>query len=164
VSPRLLALLLLAAAALLHAGVGLPAAARARAASEEYARVRDDRREAQAQLAAIALRRQARARALAALDVPAPAPEQAAARLRSTLAAALRGQGVSDVRFSVRAGKAPVSALARVMAKGSYADVMELSERLLAPETGLVVEQASFRTGADGVDLELELASLGGRP
>ena len=61
-------------------------------------------------------------------------------------------------------GCQPSSALARVMAKGRYADVMDLSERLLAPETGLVVEQASFRTGADGVDLELELASLGGRP
>jgi hypothetical protein len=164
VSPRLLALLFLAGAALVHAGVGLPAAARARAAADEYARLRDDRREAQERLAAIALRRQARARALAAIAVPAPAPEEAAARLRSTLAAALRGQGVSDVRFSVRSGRPPISALARVTAKGRYPEVIALAERLLAPETALVVEQASFRTGVDGVDFELALASLGGRP
>jgi hypothetical protein len=129
-----------------------------------YARLRDARREAQAQLAAIALRRQARARALAAIAVPAPAPEEAAARLRSTLAAALRGHPVSDVRLSVRAGKSPVSARARVMAKGAYPEVMALAERLLAVESGLVVEQASFRTGVEGLDLDLALASLGGLP
>lgn len=161
--PRTLALLLLAAAVLLHAGVALPAATRARAAAEEYARLRGERREAQARLASIALRQQALARALAAIAVPAPAPDEAAARLRSTLAEALGGHPLSEVRLSVRPGRPPVPALARVVARGSFRDVMALSARLLAPETGLVVEDARFGAGLAGVDVELALASVGGR-
>jgi hypothetical protein len=162
VTPRTLALLLVAVAVLLHAGVTLPAAARARAAGEAYARLRGERREAQARLASVELRQEARSRALAAIAVPAPAPDEAAARLRAALSDALEGQPLSGVRLSVRPGRSPVTAFARVLAKGSFRDVMALSARLLAPPTGLIIEDARFGPGLDGVDVELALASIGG--
>jgi hypothetical protein len=161
-TPRALGLLLLAAAALLHAGVTLPAAVRARAAQEEHARLVDERRQAEGRLASIALRQEARARALAAIAVPAPAPDQAAARLRGTLVEALADHALGDVRMSVRAGKPPVSAVARIRARGSFRDVLALSARLVNAESGLVVESARFGAGPEGVETELSLASIGG--
>jgi hypothetical protein len=160
--PRALGLLLLAAAALLHAGVTLPAAARVRATQEEQARLLDERRQAESRLASIALRQEARARALAAVAEPSLEPDRAAARLRRTLVEALAEQPLGDVHLSVRAGNAPVSAVARIRARGPFQDVMALSTRLLDAESGLVVEKARFGAGSGGVDTELSLASIGG--
>ena len=160
--PRALGLLLLAAAALLHGGVTLPAGVRARAAQEEHARLRDERQQAETRLSSIAQRQEARARALAAIAVPAPPPDQAATRLRGTLVEALAGHPLGDVRLSVRAGNPPVPALARIRAQGSFRDVMALCAWLVNPETGLVVEKARFGVGLDGVEAELSLASIGG--
>lgn len=159
--PRVLAGLLVAAAALAHLGFTLPARSRSRLAALELRRVLGAQQDARAQLAAAQRRHASRVRALEAVAESAAPREEALADTRRMLVEAASGAGVSDLRLSLRPGVAPVTAVVRVSARGSFDQAMRLSALLLEPRRGLVVEQARFRPSVSGVDLELMLLRPG---
>jgi hypothetical protein len=164
VTLRTPAALLVAAAAAIQLGYTMPARARARGVADEYKRLRDERREAAAALAASQSRQSALAAALKGASGAVLSRDGAVADARETIVAALAGAGLRDVQLSVRPGALPAAAVAHVTGAGSFRDVLAFSDSLLAPGTGLALDEAYFRPSASGLGFDLSLVRVGVRP
>jgi hypothetical protein len=154
VKARVLALVMLAAAAGLHLWVTVPAQRQAAADGDEYRQLRDQRRQAQARLAraerAETLRRQAAAVFAAGGD------GEVVHAARQSLLASLEGAAVGGVRISVRPGRHPVAASVTVHAEGEFQEVVRLSSHLVRTGTGLLLQAVTFSPGGGSVGLQVE--------
>jgi hypothetical protein len=154
------ALLLLAATAVIYAGLTLPLQRKAAATADAYRRARDERREARSRLGEVqrresALRRSAPAGGQAAASLGDPV-----ARTRHGIVTALEGGGLSGVRLAVRPGGPPAPALVRLAAEGPFAEVVRLTAELVRPGTGLVLERYQLSESASRVAMRVEAVGL----
>lgn len=151
---RLAGALLFLAAAAVWLGVGAPARRERDRARADYARARQDRERLRAQ--AVALERRGTA-------ARTPEAGAAAARaLRASLLHATEGLRVGGVQIAASAGQGRVAARGRLSAQGRMADVVGLAERLVGPESGVLVERVDLGSsrGEEGRTLRLELDAL----
>jgi hypothetical protein len=149
---RYVALGLLAAAALLFAGVTLPAWREAGAAQDEYQRQHQQLRAA-------------RTRARRADPQPSAGPARGAGgalrEARRKVLAIVDRAPVNGVTLDCQPGRTGEAALVRLAAEGAYFDLSRLAGRLSGAETGLVL--SAFRllpTQTSNLRLELEAAAL----
>jgi len=139
-SARKAVLLILAATAVIYAGLALPLQKKAAAAAEAYRRARDERREARSRLGEVE-RRESALRRSAPVWGEAATLGDPVARTRHGVVLALESSGLSGVRLAVRPGSPPAAALVRLAAEGPFADVVQLTAALVRPGTGLVLER-----------------------
>jgi hypothetical protein len=161
VSPRVLASVLIVAAAILQLAVAEPARRRAAAlqaasahAGHQAARLRAQIEESEA---ALAIRDR-----VARIEVPgAPGADDDLARLRRSMLRALDGVRVSDVALGVAPAPAPVATAASLRAEGSFGEVVRLATRMVAPGSGLILRKVRLRAPRDGrIALEVEGVGL----
>jgi hypothetical protein len=156
--------LVLLAAGLLYVGVALPLQRRSATTAEEYRRLREDRRAASEKLSLLERRERARSRAVGARPLRAGATTDATSLLRLSVVDALRGAPVSNVRLSVRPGRAPVGATVSLTVEGAFHEVLRLSSRLAGPAGSTVLSRIRMTPLPTGVAMDLEGLSLRGRP
>ncbi len=153
---RVVGLLLLAAAFLIHLGFTLPAR-RARDASRElYAHQREQRERLRAEVARL------ERRSSAAASAQTPEGEAAAARaLRLSLLSATRGIAIDDVQIAAQPERRGlVAARGRLSAAGSQADLLRAAGRLAEPGAGLRLERLQLNAGLGTPRLEAETVLL----
>lgn len=158
---RVLALVLLAAAAALHLWVTVPLQRQAGADGDEFRRLRDQRRQAQSRLA-----RAARAEALrgqAAAVFAGGDDGEVVRTARKSLITSLEGADVSRVRMSVRPGRDAIAATVSLNAEGPFQEVVRLSSHLARAGTGFLLQAVTFLPGPTGVGLQLEALGPRGR-
>jgi hypothetical protein len=154
------ALLILAATAVIYAGLTLPLQRKAAAAAEGYRRARDERREARSRLGEVQRRESALRRSAPARGEPAATPGDPVGRTRHGIVAALEGAGLSGVRLAVRPGSPPAAALVRLAAEGPFADVVRLTGELVRPGTGLILERYQLSQTDSRVAVRVEGVGL----
>jgi hypothetical protein len=78
----------------------------------------------------------------------------------------LSGLAVSDVQLDVRPARAPAFAEVKVMAEGSFFDLVALTSRLARPDTGLVLKSVALRRSDRDARVKLSVTaeSIGVRP
>jgi hypothetical protein len=152
-SARAAALLLAAMAALVYVGVARPLRAQAGAYADAFGAARVQRQEAAARLSELQRRNAARVRAIAAVKGAAGDPAVTTRAVRQSVARALEGSRASGVNLTLRPSEAGVDVL--VMARGSAADVLDLTGALARPESGVVLERVSFTRGDGRVVLQV---------
>jgi N-acetylmuramoyl-L-alanine amidase len=162
-SGRALLVALLAGAAALQLGVGMPARRSRDEARAAFARARQQRE----QLRQEVLRLETRSAGAALQD---PADAAAAARtLRRTLLQSTRGLPVKGIQIAVtpgQGGKAGGKGAAngRLVAAGTLPDVLRVSERLVQPAASFLLERVRLtdvRNQEAEVRLEVEGVRLG---
>ena len=157
---RLPGLVLFLLAVGLYGGVAVPARRAVAQAEAELTRVRAESEP---------LRRQA------ARDEPARAAFEAWRKarvsgdgsvtgVRRRLLQSVAGAPVSAVRLSVNPTNPPLAARARFAARGSFPELVGLSERLIGPATGVVPERLRFSTSGSELAFEMDGAVLGRAP
>lgn len=153
---RLVALALLLAAGLVHAGVTLPARRARDGARAEFARKREARERLRAELARLERRSSASVRAAA------PAGDAAAAQaLRLSLLAATRGLPLGDVQIASRPARhGTVAARGRLGGTGTQADLLRVAGRLAEPASGAVLERLFLALRPEGIRLEADTISV----
>jgi hypothetical protein len=157
-SPRRIALALAAVAAALYLGVALPAVSQLSAVRTEL----------------LALRRESAARAVrlsgqrrreeALLRVGRPAESATLMAVRREIVGTLDQAGLTEVTVDVKPGRPPAVADVSVRARGSFAELMTLSERLAAPRSGLVLERVRLVRQPAALILEVEGHAVGALP
>ena len=158
---RLLASVLLAAAAALHFGLTLPARAAAAAAQDAFRRAREERRGLGQRLAAAERRANARERLRAVLASAQSGPGDDVTRLRRDAIAAARSAGVTAVRLEVGRGRAPAVASLVLSARGSLPEVTALASEL-PTSSAVVLDNARFEATDGGLAVELRGVRPGG--
>ncbi|HET7295004.1 MAG TPA: hypothetical protein VFM88_21475 [Vicinamibacteria bacterium] len=158
---RIVALLLLAAAALLHLGFTRQERAAAAAAQDTYRRAREARRGVTQRLAAAERGATARERLRAVLAGAQAGPGDDVARLRRDAIAAANGAGVSGVRLEVARGRPPAAASLALSAHGSLPAVTALA-RDLPLRRAVVLESARLEALDEGLAVELRGVRPGG--
>ena len=153
---RIVALVLLAAALLIHVGLTLPARRSRDSARELYASQREERERLRAEVARL------ERRSSAAASAQAPAGEAAAARaLRLSLLAATRGIAIDQVEIAAQPeSRGLFAARGRLSAAGSQADLLRAAGRLAEPAAGLRLERLQFSAGTGTPRLEAETVLL----
>jgi hypothetical protein len=152
-SPNAVALALIAGAALLYVAWARPLESRAAAAADEFRKARQERHAAEARLA-LARRR------VSALDAAGGAPSDPPA-LRRSVVRLLEHSRLSSVRLVVRPDRPPVTARVSLFADGAFADLVQLSGRLVRPGTGLVLERLRLAPRSSALGMDVEAVSLG---
>jgi hypothetical protein len=155
VSPRRIALALAVAAATLYLGFALPAASQLSAVRTELL---DLRRERDAR--AVRLSGQQR-REEALLRVARPAESATLIAVRREIVGTLDQAALTEATVDVRPGRAPVVAQVGVRVRGSFTELMALSERLAQPRSGLVLERVRLVRLPASITLELEGHAVG---
>jgi hypothetical protein len=147
------AVLLLAAAAAVHLGLGAPARRERDQARQQYARERAERARLRVRVAEL------ERRAAALKQAPAADPAAAARELRGALLHATDGLAVGSVQIAATPGKARgVAASGRLAATGRMADVLLVTERLARPASGVLLERVRLaETGASSGEVRLEV-------
>jgi hypothetical protein len=84
--------------------------------------------------------------------------------LRRSLLDSMDGAPVTAVRLSVAPAPPPLGARARVSAEGSFDDLVRLSQRLVGLRTGLVPERLRWAVSGSQLSLDVDGATLRGRP
>jgi len=155
VSLRRLALALAAAGAALYLGVALPAASSLSAAREELADLDRQRAARTTRLA----RQQRREEALLRVG---RSPEAASLMgIRREIVASVDRSRLSEATVDVKPGRAPAAAVVRVQARGDFAELMSLTQRLAEPGTGLVLDRVRLVHSPGSIGLELEGQAVG---
>jgi hypothetical protein len=154
---RVPALVLLLLAAGVYGGVAVPARRASAQAGVELARVRA---EAESLRRRVAVDEPQRA-ALHAWRQAGETADGSVTGLRRLLLQAVAGARVSGVRLSVAATHPPLAASARLAALGSYPDLVDLSERLIGPRTGVVPDRLRFTVAGSELSFDLEGVVLG---
>lgn len=150
-----LAFALAAVGAALYLGVALPAASRLSAAREELA---DLERQRAARTAGLA-RQQRRQEALRRVG---RSPEAASLMgIRREIVASVDRSRLNEVTVDVKPGRAPAAAVVRVQARGTFAELMSLVQRLAAPGSGLVLDRVRLVHFPSSIALELEGQAVG---
>jgi hypothetical protein len=153
---RIVGLVLLAAALLVHVGLTLPARRARDAARERYAQQRAERERLRGEVARL------ERRSSAAAGAQAPEGDAAAARaLRLSLLSATRGIAIDAVEIAAqpeRRGR--VAARGRLSAAGSQADLLRAAGRLAEPAAGLRLERLQLSAGTGTPRLEAETVLL----
>ena len=157
-SPRAAAAVLLALAALLWAGVALPARQSLPGLEQEIARTRADGERLRERLAEVERHEEARARMATAFSASLSRADLAT-ELRQSLVSVLDRAKATNVRLSVARAEPPVAAQARLSADGSFAELVRLSGLLSRPG-GLVLEEVRFEPTPTGLSLRLEGIAL----
>jgi hypothetical protein len=163
-SARAAALLLLAAAGAVYAGLALPLQKKAAAASEDYRRARDDRRAAHARLGEIQRRETALRRAAPSGGSSAALSGDPVGQTRQGIVAVLAGAGLSGIRLGVRPGAPPAAAKIRLSAEGPFAEVVRLTDELVRPGTGVVLERCQLSGQDSRVAVQIEGVGLQAAP
>ena len=153
---RLVALLLLLATAAVYAGLTVPLRTKAAAASDAYRRARDDRRAARAHLEDVQRRESALRRAAPAAADPGSSPRDPVGRTRQGIVSSLEGAGLSGVRLAVKPAAAPAASLIRLGAEGAFADVVRVTDDLVRPGTGVVLEKLQLNGHDSRVAVRLD--------
>jgi hypothetical protein len=147
------AVLLLAAAAAVHLGLGVPARRERDEAWRQYAREREQREQIRVRVAELERR--------AAVSKQNPAGDAAAAarELRRAFLRATDGLAVGSVQIAASPGEARgVAARGRLAATGRLADVLLVTERLAGPASGVLLERVRLaETGAATGKVRLEV-------
>jgi hypothetical protein len=153
---RIVGLLLLAAALLIHVGLTLPARRSRDSARELYAHQREERERLRAEVARL------ERRTSAAAGARAPEGEAAAARaLRLSLLSATRGIAIDDVEIAAQPERrGVVAARGRLSAAGSQAELLRAAGRLAEPGAGLRLERLQLNGGRETTRLEAETVLL----
>jgi hypothetical protein len=153
---RIVALVLLAAALLIHVGLTLPARRSRDSARELYASQREERERLRAEVARL------ERRSSAAASAQAPAGEAAAARaLRLSLLSATRGIAIDQVEIAAQPERrGQVAARGRLSAAGSQADLLRAAGRLAEPAAGLRLDRLQLSAGIGSPRLEAETVLL----
>lgn len=153
---RIVALVLLAAALLIHVGLTLPARRSRDSARELYASQREERERLRAEVARL------ERRSSAAASAQAPAGEAAAARaLRLSLLSATRGIAIDQVEIAAQPERrGQVAARGRLSAAGSQADLLRAAGRLAQPAAGLRLDRLQLSAGIGTPRLEAETVLL----
>jgi len=153
---RIVGLVLLAVALLLHVGLTLPARRSRDAAREQYARQREERERLRAEVARL------ERRSSAAAGAQVPAGEASAARaLRLSLLSATRGIAVGDVVIAAEPERrGAVAARGRLSAAGSQAELLRAAGRLAEPGSGLRLDRVLLSAGTDTPRLEADTVLL----
>ena len=153
---RIVALVLLAAALLIHVGLTLPARRSRDSARELYASQREERERLRAEVARL------ERRSTAAASAQAPAGEAAAARaLRLSLLSATRGIAIDQVEIAAHPeARGLYAARGRLGAAGSQADLLRAAGRLAEPAAGLRLERLQLSAGIGALRLEAETVLL----
>lgn len=155
-NPRVGAAVLLALAGLTYFGLAVPLRTRAAAARAEFGQARQQRRQTRARLVSLERGRAARERAAALLASARTTAGDASGVVRRAVVNALTVARVSDVRLSVRPGRAPIGAAVTLSAQGRFAEVMRLLANLARPETGLVFESVQLLARPAGLVLQMQ--------
>jgi hypothetical protein len=148
------------AAALLCFGVALPLRARAAADADAFGAARLVRRDAVSRVADLQRRNQARARAVAAVQGAADDPAVTTRAVRRSVAQAVEGARASDVHLAIRPGRKGVDVT--VTARGSAADVLDLTRALARPEFGVVLDRVSFTRSDRAIALQVDGMGIAG--
>lgn len=151
---RRLSLGLAVCAAALYGGVTLPARARLAAARAELQALQGRR----------ALRdagRTEQRRAAALLRVGRAQGSGNVVGVRGEIVRAVDGSGLAEATVDVRPARAPALAVVTVRARGSFADVLTLAQRLAEPGTGLVLERVALVRLPSAVSLDLQGSVVG---
>jgi hypothetical protein len=147
---------MLALAAGTYFGLAVPLRGRAAATRAEISRARDQRRQGRARLVSLERGRAARERAAALLASARNTTGDASSVVRRSVVAALEGARLSDVRLSVRPGRAPVGAVVTLSAQGRFAEAMRVLASLSRPEAGLVFESVQLLSRPSGLALQVQ--------
>lgn len=150
------ALLLLLATAAVYAGLTVPLRRRAAAAADDYRRARDERREARAHLDDAHRRQSALRRAAPAAADAGSSPRDPVGRTRQGIVSSLEGAGLSGVRLAVKPAAAPAASLIRLVAEGGFADVVRVTDELVRPGTGVVLEKFQLNGHDSRVGVRLD--------
>jgi hypothetical protein len=161
---RGVALLLLAATAVVYAGLTVPLQRKAAAAAEAYRRARDDRRAARTRLGELERRESALRRAAPARGDATSSPRDPVGQTRHGIVASLEGAGLSGIRLAVRPGQPPAVAQVRLSAEGPFPDVVRLTGELVRPGTGVVLEKFHLSGRDSRVAMSLEGVGLEAAP
>ena len=153
------AALLVAAAATVHLGFGVPARRDRDEARQQYAREREERERLRVRVAELERRTAASAQA-SGRD-----PAAAARALRAALLRATDGLAVGNVQIAAAAGEpGGVAARGRLAATGRLADVLLVTGRLARPASGVLIERVRLgETGATSGEVRLEVEGFSGR-
>src|SRR5687767_8029372 len=136
-----------AVAAFLYIGVTRPMRARAAASADAFGAARVERHDLTARIAELQRRAHTRARAMAAVRGAGSDPAVTTRAVRQSVAEAVEGTRASGVRLGIRPSDAGIDVT--VIARGSAADVVELTGQLARPEYGVVLERVTL-TRDDG--------------
>jgi hypothetical protein len=158
----MMALLLLLATVAVYVGLTLPLQKKAAAAADAYRRARDERRGARALLEEARRRESALRRAAPAAGEPSSSPRDPVGQTRQGIVASLEGAGLSGVRLAVKPAPPPAAALIRLGADGAFADVVRVTDELVRPGTGVVLEKFQLNGQDSRVALRLEGVGLEG--
>jgi hypothetical protein len=162
VSARLVAGLLVLAAAAVHLGLTTRYRAQAAAAADEFRQVRDERRRVAARLAQKMRLEDARRRAgqLPAEGERGPLTPARAARLQ--IVRSLEGSGMERVRLGVAPSLLPPQSVkVRFTGEGSFEDVVRFAGHVARPGSGFLLQEVALDTRQDRVGLSLEAMGLG---
>lgn len=156
---RLLALVLLLLAGGLYQSIASPARHTTAQLEAELRRVRAEGEPLRRRLAEGEPQR-------AALDAwrqAGPQADGSLAGLRHRLLQSVAGAQVSSVHLSVVRASAPLAARAQVAALGGFSDLLDLSERLVGPTTGVVPQRLSWAITGSELTFDLDGVVLGSR-
>lgn len=156
---RVAAVLMLALAGLVYAGMTARWQRRAALAADAYRAARHERREAQLRLAQMQRRESALRRASPVRTAAPGAPADPVGATRQGIVASLQGAGVSGVRLAVRPGTPPAAAEVQLTLEGPFKDVVHLSGELVRPGTGVVLDR--FHLSAHDARVAMTLKGTG---
>jgi len=151
---RMVALLMLLAAAILHLAVTRPLSDRAGAHADAFGVARGERQEATIRHAEMQRRHLARARAMAAVQGASADPDLTTRAVRQSVARAVEGSRASGVQLAIRPSEAGVDV--SVNARGDAEDVLDLTGKLARPEFGVVLERVSLARSDGKVTVQVK--------
>jgi hypothetical protein len=154
------ALAMAALAVVLYFGVARPMRARAGADADAFGAARLVRRDTAAMLSELQRRSQARARAVAAVKGAADDPAVTTRAVRRSVAQAVEGARAAGLHLAIRPGRKGVDV--SVTARGSAADVLDLTGTLARPEFGVVLDRVTFTRSSGDVGLQLDGLGIAG--
>jgi hypothetical protein len=157
---RAAALAMIAAAVLLFFAAARPLRARVAADADAFGDARLVRREVVARVAALQRRNQARARAIAAVQGAAEDPAETTRAVRRSVAQAVEGSRAEGLHLAIRPGARGVDVA--VNARGSVADVLDLTAALARPEFGVVLDRVSFTRSGNEIALSVQGIGIAG--
>jgi len=158
VTLRRMALALAAGGAALYLGVALPAASRLSATREELADLEHQRAARTARLARQQRREEALLRA-------GRSPETASLMgIRREIVGSVDRSRLTEATVDVKPGRAPAAAVVRVQARGAFAELMSLAQRLAEPGSGLVLDRVRLVHFPSSIVLEVEGQAVGALP
>jgi hypothetical protein len=155
---RMVALLMVLGAAILHLAVARPLTDRAFTHADAFGAARVARQELTVRHAEMQRRSLARARAMAAVQGASADPDLTTRAVRQSVARAVEGTKASGVQLAIRPSEAGIDV--SVVARGNAADVLDLTGKLARPEFGVVLERVALAR-SDGGKVTVQVKGLG---